>query len=112
MPPFIDTRRGRRHHRGDGGRRSSNSGTALQRWLRDRAPRRGVVRGDVLPPVLRIRVRPGWDGGAVRAAGRGLRRWLAARPEGFLFGGVATVVVVALVGLTRRERPLGRAFLA
>src|SRR4029450_9494351 len=33
-------------------------------------------------------------------------------PKLFLFGGVATVVVVALVGLTRRERPLGRAFLA
>jgi hypothetical protein len=30
----------------------------------------------------------------------------------FLFGGVATVVVVALVGLTRRERPSGRGFLA
>jgi hypothetical protein len=33
-------------------------------------------------------------------------------PKLFLFGGVATVVVVALVGLKRRERPLGRAFLA
>jgi hypothetical protein len=30
----------------------------------------------------------------------------------FLFGGVATVVVVALVGLRRGERPSGRAFLA
>ncbi len=33
-------------------------------------------------------------------------------PKLFLFGGVATVVVVALVGLKRRERPLVRAFLA
>jgi hypothetical protein len=33
-------------------------------------------------------------------------------PKLFLFGGVATVVVVALVGLTRRERPSVRAFLA
>jgi hypothetical protein len=30
----------------------------------------------------------------------------------FLFGGVATVLVVAIVGLTRSERPSGRAFLA
>lgn len=30
----------------------------------------------------------------------------------FLFGGVATVVVVALVGLIRRERQLGRGLLA
>ena len=30
----------------------------------------------------------------------------------FLFGGVATVVVVALVGLVRGERQLGRGFLA
>jgi hypothetical protein len=30
----------------------------------------------------------------------------------FLFGGVATIVVVALVGLRRGERPSGRAFLA
>ena len=30
----------------------------------------------------------------------------------FLFGGVATVVVVAIVGLTRSERPSLRAFLA
>jgi hypothetical protein len=29
-----------------------------------------------------------------------------------LFGGIATVVVVALVGLTRRQRPVGRGFLA
>jgi hypothetical protein len=29
----------------------------------------------------------------------------------FLFGGVATVLVVAIVGLTRSERPSGRAFL-
>jgi len=33
-------------------------------------------------------------------------------PKLFLFGGVATVVVVALVGLTRRERSSGRGFLA
>jgi hypothetical protein len=33
-------------------------------------------------------------------------------PVLFLFGGVATVVVVALIGLTRRERPSGRGFLA
>ena len=33
-------------------------------------------------------------------------------PKLFLFGGVATVVVVALVGLIRRERPSGRGFLA
>ena len=33
-------------------------------------------------------------------------------PKLFLFGGVATVVVVALVGLMRRERPSGRGFLA
>jgi hypothetical protein len=32
-------------------------------------------------------------------------------PKLFLFGGVATVVVVALIGLTRRERPSGRGFL-
>jgi hypothetical protein len=30
----------------------------------------------------------------------------------FLFGGVATVLVVAIIGLTRSERPSGRAFLA
>ena len=30
----------------------------------------------------------------------------------FLFGGVATVLVVAIVGLKRSERPSGRAFLA
>jgi hypothetical protein len=33
-------------------------------------------------------------------------------PKLFLFGGVATVVVAALVGLMRRERPPGRGFLA
>jgi hypothetical protein len=33
-------------------------------------------------------------------------------PKLFLFGGVATVVVVALIGLTRRERPSGRGLLA
>src|SRR4030095_1044763 len=32
-------------------------------------------------------------------------------PKLFLFGGVATVVVVALIGLTRRERPSGHGFL-
>jgi hypothetical protein len=30
----------------------------------------------------------------------------------FLFGGVATIVVVAIVGLTRGERQSGRGFLA
>jgi hypothetical protein len=33
-------------------------------------------------------------------------------PKLFLFGGVATVVVVALIGLRRRERPSGRGLLA
>lgn len=33
-------------------------------------------------------------------------------PKLFLFGGVATVVVVALVGITHRERSSGRGFLA
>src|SRR4029453_9009910 len=65
-PPSIDTRRGGRHHRGDGGRRSSHSGTG------------GLQLG----------------------------------PKLFLFGGVATVVVIALVGLTRREGSSGRGFLA
>jgi len=74
----------------------------------DRAPGRGAVRDELLPAVLRV------DRRAVGFALRPAVGWggLELGANLFLFGGVATVVVVALVGLIRGERQPGRGFLA
>ena len=56
--------------RAHGVKRAWGNRTSLQPRLRDSADRRGAFRGDVLPPVLRVRVRPGWDG-VRRPADRG-----------------------------------------
>ena len=108
--PSLDTRRGRRHHRG-----------VAAEVGRTRAPRSSVGYAVVLL------------GGALFVAtcflpyygfpeGRSVSLYdqrLVAHDGGyelgvilFLFGGVATVLVIAIIGLTRSERPSGGALLA
>jgi hypothetical protein len=108
--PSLDTCRGRRHHRG-----------VAAEVGRTRAPRSSVGYAVVLL------------GGALFVAtcflpyygfpeGRSVSLYdqrLVAQDGGyelgvilFLFGGVATVLVIAIIGLTRSERPSGGALLA
>jgi hypothetical protein len=108
--PSLDTRRGRRHHRG-----------VAAEVRRTRAPRSSVgyavvLLGGALFVATCFLPYYGFPGG--RSVSLYDQR-LVAQDGGyelgviiFLFGGVATVLVIAIVGLTRSEHPSGGALLA